>query len=247
MKLKSLGLIACLINTIAVYCQHFEEKKASDFKTDKYDIFIIKKALLEKANTAFVLNDLNKNEIEFFKNISDSSYFAITASIVDSTCTPLGLFINNGKEINKINLIKSGKGNFFMPENGILQLSYKNLFSIVRSKFYSPDTSIRLAVQTGPLLIWDGGLNAGFDPNSKNKNIRCGVGIFSLKGEEYIIFAKSLTPVTFYNFASLFRDAYQCHTALNIESGTSCSMHLPGGSTFYSDSNIICRYLKINF
>jgi uncharacterized protein YigE (DUF2233 family) len=208
-------------------------------------LLIVKSKLSTSTTVVFFDNIQKLNDAELFS--FDTTAFAITASIVDSSCKPLGLFVNNGTEISKINYDTMGVGNFFMPENGILCYTLDNQFKIERSKTFHSNTNIKHAVQTGPLLIWNFKINPSFGVSSKNKNIRCGVGMFTKNGEEYIVFVKSIIPVNYFDFASLFQDEFQCNIALTMESGNNAAMTLPGLSTSIGIQNVICRYLKISF
>ncbi len=52
------------------------------------------------------------------------------------------------------------------------------------------------ATQSGPLLVHGGDIHPDFNANSTNKKIRSGVGVTK---DGLVIFAISITPVTFYD------------------------------------------------
>ena len=240
-------LAICLLQYINSVNAQFIEKHKFNYSNAYYDILIIKvdSAVLE--NLKIVVNTKNLSEEDYFESMQiDTSYFAITASIVDSVCYPLGLFINNYKINNEINLA-TGTGNFYLTPNGYFATD-PNHFIISESKKYNKNVNYNTAIQSGPLLLLNGKINSNFDKNSKNTNIRCGVGIYNTNNVDYLIFVKSITPVTFYEFANLFLTKYDCKNALCLESGGSCSMHLPSIKSKFRTDVSICNYiyLKLN-
>jgi uncharacterized protein YigE (DUF2233 family) len=139
--------------------------------------------------------------------------FATNAGIFDPTFTPVGLHVETGCELVPLNL-KSGAGNFYLKPNGVFLLDSSGP-KVIDSEHYAgtrPDT--RLAMQSGPLLVLDGTINAQFQPQSPNKRIRSGVGVST---SHQVVFAISREPVTFHNFASLFRERLACPNALYLD------------------------------
>jgi uncharacterized protein YigE (DUF2233 family) len=70
------------------------------------------------------------------------------------------------------------------------------------------------ATQSGPLLVEGGDINPDFMPDSKNRKIRSGVGVTA---KHLVVFALSRQPVTFYEFAQLFRTRLHCPNALYLD------------------------------
>jgi clan AA aspartic protease (TIGR02281 family) len=161
---------------------------------------------------------------EYIAN-NDSVMFATNACIGDGSGSPLGLFISEGKQLSGINL-NDGKGNFFLKPNGVLLVSDSSVI-ISESSKVKITSSINWGVQSGPMLVIDDQIHSVFDASSKNQNIRSGVGLYSEKGKQYFVFCKSNEPVSFYKFASLFKDKFKCSNALCLESA---------GSAMYSPS-----------
>lgn len=239
-------LIICLTVFFVslVKAQKPEIRKSFMHRGQSFDLIIIKTFSNPKLQVSFFDNEQKIPDVEV-ATLDTLSMF-VTASIVDSSCNPLGLYINNGKEIHKLNSDSVGKGNFFLPENGILSISEGNRFEILKSKAFKSENDVRYAIQTGPLLVNYGKINPLFGINSTNKNMRCGVGIFVKDTEEYIVFARPNVAINYYDFASLFLNEFHCTIALNLESGSNATMHLPGMDNFSIDGSI-CRYLKIKF
>ncbi|PTT72029.1 phosphodiester glycosidase family protein, partial [Chryseobacterium sp. HMWF001] len=72
---------------------------------------------------------------------------------------------------------------------------------------------IKYATQSGPILLIDGKINPIFKKDSKNINIRNGVGILN---DGNIVLIMSKKEVNFYNFASVFKES-GCTKALYLD------------------------------
>ena len=227
----------------------FTEKHNLNYNNAFYDILIVPADSTSLLKITTITNSLSLSEVQFFDHLSKSfnqTYFAITASIVDSLCNPLGLLISDANKIKDINL-GQGVGNFYLKPNGLLYVDSLGEIVIQESSAFNPSLNYKLALQSGPMLVSKGVVNTSFDKNSKNRNVRCGVGIFEDQSKKYLIFAKSITPVTFFQFTQLFVEKYKCGQALNLESGNNCSIHFPTINLIYRTQIGICRYLVIPF
>lgn len=138
--------------------------------------------------------------------------FAMNGGMFCIKNIPKGLYIENFKVLHPIDTL-SGKGNFYLQPNGIFYLTKNNEAGIVESKAFTHDSHIKYATQSGPLLLINKKINPILKKDSKNTNIRNGVGI--LKNGN-IIFIMSKDEVNFYNFASVFKDA-GCEKALYLD------------------------------
>jgi uncharacterized protein YigE (DUF2233 family) len=144
----------------------------------------------------------------------DSLIFATNAGIFDTTFSPSGLFVKDGREIVPLNL-KNGIGNFFMKPNGVFLVDDKRAAAIVESSGYlSLNLKPSLAVQSGPLLLIHGQINSKFAVDSTNRRIRSAVGIVS---SSRVVFVLSRDRVTFYELAAFFRDQLKCQDALYLD------------------------------
>ena len=182
-----------------------------------------------------------------FKNLYDSldfdnSFFMTNASIVNPNCKPLGLIMHDYKTLQSLNL-DDGNGNFFLKPNGLLLFKNDEIV-VCQSSDLQKHTNIRMGIQSGPMLIADGIINDNFNPNSRNKNIRSGVGIYTDKtNQNHLVFAISENPVSFYEFSKLFEMEYGCKNALCLESAGSL-MTIPYLNTTSDGRNdVICNYL----
>jgi uncharacterized protein YigE (DUF2233 family) len=79
------------------------------------------------------------------------------------------------------------------------------------------------ATQSGPMLVIDGALHPKIEASGTSAKIRNGVGV---KDGHIVIFAISEDPVTFYEFATLFRDRLACPDALFLD-GSVSSLYAP--------------------
>ncbi len=147
--------------------------------------------------------------------------FATNGGIFSPQFTPLGLYIENGKVISDINL-NIGEGNFYLQPNGVFLLKRNNA-QITESQEYTYASDIDFGLQSGPMLVSNNTINPLFNRDSQNKYIRSGVGI---DNEGNIFFALSNTPVTFYEFASFFKDHLGCPEALYLD-GAISEMYIP--------------------
>ena len=188
--------------------------------TIKVDTASVKRFKLLQNPTGIAHNDFIRPYVN-----SDPNIFLTNGSAWDSVYKPLGLSVSEGKTVNTLNLSDGNQMGFYLKPNGVFMITDKGA-SIVESSKSPSILNIRMAVQSGPMLVIDSRIHDKFDSNSKNKNIRCGVGIYVQNGDTYIVFAVSNEPVTFYEFASLFKDNYKCANALCLQSA-GCVMEMP--------------------
>jgi len=143
--------------------------------------------------------------------------FAMNAGMYREDYSPVGLLVVEGRQIHRLNLA-SGFGNFYLKPNGVFLLSASGV-RIVESSEYRllPDPAI-FATQSGPLLLYGGQINPGLNPQGTSRLIRNGVGVVS---SNEVVFAISEDPISFYEFALLFRDRLKCPDALYLDGNVS--------------------------
>lgn len=115
---------------------------------------------------------LKANDPAYFKNFKrlkthlDSQnkelVFAMNAGMCQQNHEPLGLYIENELLKNGTNYQKTGYGNFYMQPNGIFYIDTKNKAHVSVTKNIDL-TNIRLATQSGPMLVINGKINAKFN------------------------------------------------------------------------------------
>jgi uncharacterized protein YigE (DUF2233 family) len=169
---------------------------------DKQDI----KLYWKKKNGDYLWNLGNvKEQVE---DQGKELVLAMNAGMFHQDLNPVGLFIQDGLTIKRINRA-SGKWNFSWKPNGVFYITDENRVKVCRTENFVNNRRIKYATQSGPMLIADGVMHRGFR-QSTGKNIRNGVGI--LPGNK-AIFAISRGKVTFFEFAQFFKDK-GCRNAL---------------------------------
>lgn len=148
--------------------------------------------------------------------------FAMNAGMFHPGFIPVGLFVSEGKTLAPLNTA-DGQGNFFLKPNGVLAITDKGASMIETSEFPKTSGTVRLATQSGPMLVRRGQLHPAFNVSSVSRLIRNGAGVPS---PDKVIFAISDEPVNFHEFALLFRDTLHCPDALFLD-GTISSLHAP--------------------
>lgn len=210
----------------------------------KYDVYIVRVDSLLTNRFQILENKNGESDDAVMKNLSkNGSFFLCNAGLSDSTCNFLGLYIKNNQKMADINL-SSGSGNFYLKPNGFVAIDDQGV-EISQSENYDYQMRYRWGVQNGPMLISANSINPQFNPNSPNKNIRLGIGVFSQSGDKYLVFACSKTPVTFHQFASLFQAKFNCMNALNLTSGDVSMLHLPNAKLSGTKGKTTCNYFYI--
>lgn len=197
-----------------------------NFHNTTFDIVKIEPEHINRIH--FYYKDKNEtgfgNIVNLGKGLSardEKLIFAINGGIFSQTYTPLGLYVENGKEVSKINT-SDGEGNFFLKPNGIFSIQ-NNKGKVIETSAYQYSPTITFALQSGPLLVLNNEINPLFAKDSQNKYIRNGVGIAQ---DGSIIFAISNEPVTFYEFASFFKENLGSYNALYLD-GAISEMYVP--------------------
>ena len=143
--------------------------------------------------------------------------FAMNAGMFREDYSPLGLLVMNGRQIHRINLA-TGFGNFYMKPNGVFVLTTVGAEIVESSRYATVDDPVILATQSGPMLVTGGVIHPGLNPDGTSRNIRNGIGVVNANE---VVFAISDAPVTFYEFALLFRDRLKCPDALYLDGSVS--------------------------
>ena len=143
--------------------------------------------------------------------------FAMNAGMYDEDGRPIGLAIVEGKQKRAINRRKGG-GNFHLMPNGVFQVLKDGRAEVVTSERWMPSASLRLATQSGPMLVVDGKLHPAFDRDGTSRYIRNGVGI-GPRGQP--LFVISDGPVSLGKFARFYRDELKARNALFFDGAVS--------------------------
>lgn len=142
--------------------------------------------------------------------------FAANAGMYHADFAPVGLLVIDGKELAPLNL-DGGFGNFFMKPNGVFFVDASGPHVVESSEYPGLSDSVRIATQSGPLLLRRGKIHPAFQPNSRSRKLRNAVGIVGNKA----VFVISEKPVTLYEFAAYLRDKLGCRDALYLDGSIS--------------------------
>jgi uncharacterized protein YigE (DUF2233 family) len=135
----------------------------------------------------------------------------------DERGKPIGLMVENGKQVHAINL-KAGGGNFHLMPNGVFLVRKDGRSEVVTSKAYKPSPDIRFATQSGPMLVIEGKLHPKFDVDGTSRYVRNGVGVGR---DGKALFVISEDSVSFGKFARFFRDQLKVRNALYVDGSVS--------------------------
>jgi uncharacterized protein YigE (DUF2233 family) len=220
------------------------EKINYNYDQATFDIVILKiDSNLAKQTKILENTTLSAGELKDSLFNTGNAFLAINAAPTDASGNLLGLFISQGQVKQTINNT-NGTGNFFLKPNGFWSIG-KNNMSILSSDKYIPANSHFHAVQSGPMLVAEGTINKLFDPVSQNKNIRLGMGIYSKNNTYFLVIIRSQSPVTFYSFASLFKDKFNCNNALYLDGGEQSMLLMPSNTFRGTTGNLISKLLLI--
>lgn len=149
--------------------------------------------------------------------------FAMNAGMYHDDRRPVGLYLEEGEEQAPL-VTREGPGNFGLLPNGLLCLSDAGAFVLESRAYAAGARACDSATQSGPLLVLDGELHPRFLPDSDSRHIRNGVG--ASEDGSRAAFAISSRPVTFHEFARLFRDGLGLPDALYFD-GSISRLHAP--------------------
>lgn len=155
-------------------------------------------------------------EMKLGKRAADVA-FAMNAGMYDEDGRPIGLAIVEGRQVRAINRRKGG-GNFHLMPNGVLQVHPDGRAEVVSSDKWKPSPAIRLATQSGPMLVIDGRLHPAFEHDGSSRYVRNGVGIAPDGRPRFVI---SDDAVSLGKFARFFRDQLRCRNALFFDGAVS--------------------------
>ncbi|HEX8179355.1 MAG TPA: phosphodiester glycosidase family protein [Pyrinomonadaceae bacterium] len=138
--------------------------------------------------------------------------FAMNAGMFEPDLSPVGLLVQDGQQISPLNL-SDGTGNFFLKPNGVFLISEAGPRIVESTEYPALAQGVRLATQSGPLLVRNGALHPAINAASTSRLLRNGIGISG----DTIMFVISEQPVNFYELAIYFRDELHCPNALYLD------------------------------
>ncbi len=148
--------------------------------------------------------------------------FAMNGGMYDEALKPVGLYVEGGKTLHKLNR-RNGSGNFHLKPNGVFYVKGNTGGVMETEAFARAGLKPDIATQSGPMLVIDGSIHPKFSPTGTSAKYRNGVG--AVDGT-HMVFAISNEPIGFYDFALFFRDGLKCRNALFLD-GSISSLYAP--------------------
>ena len=154
--------------------------------------------------------------------------FAMNAGMYNENYAPIGYTVIEGRELRALNT-KEGGGNFHLLPNGVMWWDKAGKVQITESKaldsqLKSGEAPPWYATQSGPMLVINNEIHPQFKPESTSLKLRNGAGVCS---DGSIKFVNSEAPVSFYQFAALFKDDLNCPNALFLDGGIASALYAP--------------------
>jgi uncharacterized protein YigE (DUF2233 family) len=201
-----------------------------EFKGNKYAVVSVD---LKKAKLKMFWKDSNNQPFKTFQKLEKylakngvKLLAAMNAGIFDKTYTPLGLEIQRGQQLHKLNTRTKAFGNFYMQPNGIFFLNAGGAKILSTQEFIRTQPRALEATQSGPMLVLNNNINSKFQKNSSNQLVRNGVGVQTASSLHLVI---SQSWVSFYDFAAFFKDVLHCPNALYLD-GNISGLYVPNSS-----------------
>jgi uncharacterized protein YigE (DUF2233 family) len=149
--------------------------------------------------------------------------FAANAGMFDPAFKPVGLYVEEGRELVRANT-RSGHGNFHLKPNGVFYVAGDRAGVLETSAYLKQRPTVDFATQSGPMLVIGGRLHPKFDRATTSMKARNGIGV---RTASTLLFAISEGQVSFAAFARLFRDKLKCSDALFLDGGSASSFYAP--------------------
>ena len=155
--------------------------------------------------------------------------FAMNGGMFGTDYSPIGLYIEDGKELRPANTADGPAGvrpvpNFYKKPNGVFYVGPGGAGVVETGRFLSDKPPADYATQSGPLLVIDGAIHPAFIVGSSDRRRRAGVGVC---GADDVRFVISEDAINFHDFASFFRDHLGCPNALFLDGGAGSGLHAP--------------------
>ncbi len=148
---------------------------------------------------------------------ADDVAFAMNGGMFDDSGAPIGLLVEEGREVHAINR-RSGGGNFHLMPNGVFLVRRSGRTDVVTTARFRPARDIAFATQSGPMLVIDGALHPKFEADGSSRYVRNAVGIGPDGKPLFVITAD---VVSFGKLARFFRDRLKARNALYLDGSIS--------------------------
>jgi uncharacterized protein YigE (DUF2233 family) len=149
--------------------------------------------------------------------------FTMNAGMYHAALDPVGLYVENGRQLVGAST-RAGPGNFHLKPNGIFFVANGKAGVLETGQYLRRNPRPELATQSGPMLVINGQMHPKFSEDGHSRKVRNGVGV---QDGDTVYFALSEGPVSFADFARLFRDRLKTPNALFLD-GSVSSLSAPG-------------------
>jgi len=155
--------------------------------------------------------------------------FAMNGGMYEDDFSPVGLHVENGRQLAKANTeTVTGRPsqipNFYKKPNGVFYFGERGAGVLETERFLAQKPKAEFATQSGPMLVIDGNIHPAFIVKSRDLKPRNGVGVSS-DGKVHFVMTRG--RVSFYDFARLFRDGLRTGNALFLDGGTAPGLYAP--------------------
>ncbi len=159
----------------------------------------------------------------------------MNAGIYTDTDEPAGLHIESGKLLKPLNTHK-GKGNFHLQPNGVFFITNRQRPKILtttqyKKRYGKKNKGVRLATQSGPMLLINGKINARFVKTINSPYSRNAV-CTTPKGKIWFLITDNYTRTNFYTFAKAAKKL-GCYQALYLDGSISKLYQASVNSSFH--------------
>ncbi len=151
--------------------------------------------------------------------------FAMNAGMYEADRTPTGLFVENGKQLVPHNVQARSQDkhtpNFYLNPNGVFSIGSSGVAILSTFDFAkSPPERVRLATQSGPLLLAGGAIvSRAVATGSDSPQLRNRRNGICLHGKTVLLVEAD--AMTLHQFAVYLRDELGCLDALYMDGGIS--------------------------
>jgi uncharacterized protein YigE (DUF2233 family) len=155
--------------------------------------------------------------------------FAVNGGMFQSDFTPVGLHVEDGVELRRLNRADAPAGirpvpNFYKKPNGVFLVANGKAAVLDTETFLERGGDVEHATQSGPMLVMNGRLHPALIEGSRDGTWRSGVGV---SDDGTVHFAISQGHVNFHDFARLFRDGLGTANALFLDGGRGTGIFAP--------------------
>jgi uncharacterized protein YigE (DUF2233 family) len=149
--------------------------------------------------------------------------FAMNCGMYSTSYTPVGLYIEEGRQLSSVRKCNTAKANFCLQPQGVFYVRTDGRAGIGTVQSFSAK-GVRYATQSAPVVVQNGKMNPQLPKGLQL--VRNGVGV---RKDGTVVLALSRDYVNFHQFAQYFIDQ-GCVTAMYFDGNVS-QAYYPGKAT----------------